>query len=225
MCSKKIRILIADDDEDFCYLIYEILRDVEEIEVVGHCLNCADAIKLAFNQAVDIVLMDLQLPISPSNDEWISTQVDVPSTSYEIKLEGIQAAKKIRIGTEAKVIILTSFEDSSIVINASMQSFASGYILKSHFNSIKETILETCEGHSPQEYFIISMIFSKLTYAEKSVTKNILGINEELLSAGKTIANQKTSIFNKLGVGNTKEVIHIFKEYRDLLSCLDDKKH
>ena len=40
-----------------------------------------------------------------------------------------------------------------------------------------------------------------------------LGARDDLLSSPKTIANQKTSIFHKLGLKNLQELQHIFLNY------------
>lgn len=107
----------------------------------------------------------------------------------------------------------TSFEQPEIIINASRNSFASGYIFKSQCQTLNDTIKNTVTSHTPQEEFIKELVLKDLTETERSVFYMMLGDDIILHSADKTIANQKTSIFKKLGVKNINEVRHVFKEW------------
>lgn len=192
MKNKPIRILIVEDDLDFCYLIKNTLESQNDFLVVGECQNAESAIVSAGNLHPDIVLMDLNL--STTN------------------LDGIDAGRQIRLMTDAKIIILTAFEDPEIVITACVQSFASAYIFKSQFGILSETIRNTSKGDTPQQFLIHSAILSCLSSAENSVFDVMLGKPLELQSSAKTIANQKTSILKKLGLASQKELIHIFSD-------------
>jgi DNA-binding NarL/FixJ family response regulator len=188
----KIRVLFVEDDPDFVFLIRGLLESEPDFEVLGYADNRNDAVLLAQSLNPDIVLMDLNL----SGTE----------------LDGIEAARQIRISTDAKVILLTAFEQPDISVEASKKSFASGYIFKSQYELIPETIRKTARGHTSQEDFIKALILSELSTAEKSVFQMILGKNVEISSSDKTIANQKTQIFKKLGIKHTHELRHIFKD-------------
>lgn len=113
------------------------------------------------------------------------------------------------MASQAKIILLTAIEDPQISIEASKKAFASGYIFKSQFDLIPETIRATAKGSTPQEDFIKALIVSELSVAEKTVLDVILGKDIRLLSSEKTIANQKTNIFKKLGVRHGNELIRL----------------
>jgi CheY-like chemotaxis protein len=68
----------------------------------------------------DVVLMDLNL----SGDD----------------LDGIDAAKEIRLATDAKVLLLTSYEKPDVVIQAAKRAFASGYIFKSQCKTLADDV-------------------------------------------------------------------------------------
>ena len=55
-------------------------------------------------------------------------------------MEGVEAARVIRRQTDAKVLILSGYEDPEIVLGASRRAFASGYIMKSQFFMMVPTI-------------------------------------------------------------------------------------
>lgn len=188
---EKIKILFAEDDPDFVYLINQLLTNEPDFAVLGHTDNKKDAIAMAQNVFPDIVLMDLNLSSSG--------------------LDGIEAARQIRLSTNAKVILLTAFEQPDITIEASKKSFANGYIYKSQYELIPGTIRKTAKGHTPQENFIKALIMDDLSEAEKSVFQLMLGKQVGIASSEKTIANQKTQIFKKIGVKNSLELLHLFK--------------
>ncbi len=190
MERNKIRVLIVEDDPDFCFLIQNTLRDAG-MEVVGIAGTASGALTQALEKKPDIVLMDLRLSQSG--------------------LEGIEAGKAIRLRTRAKVLILTSYEDIYTVREACCRSFASGYIFKSQFELLVETIRKTAAGPTPQEYLIISLILSGLSPAEYSILELLTGKDLKLQSSPKTISNQKSHLLKKLGLGSQEELIHIFK--------------
>lgn len=189
--ENKVKILIVEDDPDFCFLIKDSLKKENDMEVCGTASAPDQALVLAQALSPEIVLMDLNLTAS--------------------SLDGIQAAKNIRLKTDARVIILTAFENPQIITEACRRSFASGYIFKSQFSLLTETIRKTAGGRTPQEHLIASLILSELSPAEYSVFELLMGKDLKLQSSPKTIANQKNNLLKKLGLSNQSELIHIFK--------------
>ena len=190
MEQKKIQVLIVEDDPDFCFLIQETLREAG-MKVVGTAETAGLALKLAREKNPDVVLMDLCLT--------------------DTRMDGIEAGKAIRLQTDAKVIILTSYEDPGVVREACCRSFASGYVFKSQYALLEETVRNTAEGHTPQEYLIASLILSELSPAERSVLELMLGRDLKLQSSPKTISNQKSHLLKKLGLTSRDEVCHLFQ--------------
>ena len=109
------------------------------------------------------------------------------------------------------MIILTSYEDPGVVREACCRSFASGYVFKSQYALLEETVRNTAEGHTPQEYLIASLILSELSPAERSVLELMLGRDLKLQSSPKTISNQKSHLLKKLGLTSRDEVCHLFQ--------------
>ncbi len=188
-----IRILIVEDDADFAFLIKNTVNSQPDMEAVGIAVNSKEALKFTELLLPDIVLMDLSLS--------------------ESKLDGIDAARSIRLQTSIKLLILTAFEDPAIILDACRRSFAFGYVFKSQFDLLVETIRKTMEGPTPQEYMIQALILSALSPAEQSVLNLLLGKEQDLHSSPKTIYNQKASILKKLHLKNQEELIHIFQTY------------
>ena len=192
--NDRIKILIVEDDIDFIYLLRKTLEPQKDLTIAGICRDAAAALPAAMAENPDIVLMDLNLS--------------------ESKLDGIDAAKEIRIATDAKILILTSFDDPETVLSASVSAFASGYVFKYQPALLIQSIRELSRGHTAQEYLIMSAILANLSPAEKMVFQMMMGENINLMSSPKTIANQKTGVLKKLGLRTQKELVHIFNVYK-----------
>jgi len=190
----KVKVLLVEDDQDFVFLIQKMIKRDGKLDYLGHASGRASGVEMAQSLKPDIVVMDLNLSGS--------------------ELDGIEAAKNIRLTTDAKVLLLTSYEQPEIIINASKKAFASGYVFKSQ-SQILTDIYKTATSHTPQEEFIKELLLGELTPAERGVVSNMLEGNEDTLSSSslKTVANQKTSIFKKLGVKKTSELIRIFRSW------------
>jgi len=190
--EEKIHVLLVEDDIDFAFLIKKLIKKDKRLEYVGHAQDKVIGMELAIELKPDIVLMDLNLSGS--------------------ELDGIGAAKEIKLATAAKVLLLTSFEQPDIIISASKKAFASGYVYKSQCQALADTIYKTATSITPQELFIKELIINELTTAEQGVVKDMAeGVIS--VSSFSTIANQKTSIFKKLGIKSTDELVKLIKNW------------
>lgn len=190
---KQIRVMVVEDDGDYQYLIAQAIEKEPDFLLVARCLSPDEACQAARRCSPDIVLMDLNLTAR--------------------QMDGMEAARRIRIETDAKIIILTSFDQPDLVIQASTRSFASAYVFKSQFSLLVPTIRETAMGMTPQAFLICSAILKPLTPAEYSVFEYLLGQKVSLRSSNKTIANQQTSVLHKLGLSSKQELRHVFSAY------------
>ncbi|MCK1795208.1 response regulator transcription factor [Streptomyces sp. XM4193] len=103
-----IRVLIADDEPLIRAGIRLILTSAEDIEVVAEAGNGREAIDLAQRHRVDVVLLDIQMPV-----------LDGLSTLPELR----------RTVPTAKPLILTTFGERENVLAALRQGGA-GFLLK-----------------------------------------------------------------------------------------------
>lgn len=62
MLDNKIRIVIADDNRDFCEILSEYLNSQEDIEVVGIAKDGAEAYDLIINLMPDVAIIDVIMP-------------------------------------------------------------------------------------------------------------------------------------------------------------------
>lgn len=102
------RLLICDDQEVVREGLRAILGGVPGIEVVGVVANGAEAVEMVTQTNPDVVLMDLNMPIT----------------------NGVQATRELAAShPEVKVLVLTTYDATEWVVDA-IRAGAAGYMLK-----------------------------------------------------------------------------------------------
>src|SRR5690606_20320151 len=116
----KIRVMIADDNREFCQLLAEYLQSQEDMELVGVAHDGKEALDLLAMQDCDILLLDIIMPY----------------------LDGIGVLENLSRGGRPKpaTILLTAFGQENI--SQQMANLgASYYILKPfHLDVLAERI-------------------------------------------------------------------------------------
>jgi len=110
--SMKIRVLIADDHRLFAEALAAILAIDERIEVVGQAADGEKAVELAASKDPDVVLMDIQMP----------------------RLDGVEAARRIR-GPNATAVLMLTGSDSAADVARAREAGAAGYVTKDRIAS------------------------------------------------------------------------------------------
>lgn len=107
--TEPVRVLIVDDDLFVRTALGGYVADSPGLHLVGLCENGADALTTLAAKRVDVVVMDIQMPV----------------------MDGVTAAGRMRDNhPQVRVLMLTSFdEDNSI--RAALSNGAGGYLLKS----------------------------------------------------------------------------------------------
>jgi DNA-binding NarL/FixJ family response regulator len=103
-----LRVLIVDDHPVTRDGLRLALDGLADIEVVGEAANGEDAVVAAKELAPDLVFMDVQMP----------------------GMDGLEAAKVIRVDHPETKVILFTVEESKAAVAEAMQAGVSGYLLK-----------------------------------------------------------------------------------------------
>jgi DNA-binding NarL/FixJ family response regulator len=104
----RTRVLIADDDHLMRAGLVELLSNDPSIEITGQASTGREAVDRTRRLHPEVVLMDVRMP----------------------DLDGIAATRELsRTAPEAKVLILTTFEQDDYVFGA-LRAGASGFLLK-----------------------------------------------------------------------------------------------
>ncbi len=206
-----IRILIVDDHHVVRKGLRMVLELEADFEIIAEASEGNEALKQYELQHPDIVLLDLQME-----------PMDGISTLKEIK----------RVDPEAKVIVLTSYIDSTHALPA-IEAGASGYLLKTADpDEIISAIRKAMIGKGTFDQVAVQAMakgmqnrakFAELTDREKEVLhlisqgKSNQEIAEELFIGIKTVKTHVSNIFSKLGVEDrTQAAVYALRDlFRD----------
>src|SRR5690625_469552 len=103
-----IQVLLVDQQQLFSEAIQSLLETEENIQVIGNTTTGTEAIQLTVEHEPDVILMDLDLPISTSINAALHLKENYP---------------------EIKIIFLTSIIKEEPVV-AAMATGADGFLLK-----------------------------------------------------------------------------------------------
>ncbi len=197
-----IKIVIADDSDfvrDGLRVIFEL---DEDFHVIGTAKNGLEAVTLAANNQVDVLLMDIQMP----------------------EMDGIEATKEITSRGLGKVLVLTTFDDDELIDNALLNG-AKGYLIKNHTpdkikqmvkaihiggNVLDETVFEKIKHKTnmqssdfdkssltPKEYEVITEIANGLSNKD---------IASKLYISEGTVKNHISNILDKTGLSHRTQL-------------------
>jgi DNA-binding NarL/FixJ family response regulator len=103
-----IRVLLVDDFEDWRRQVRSLLQARTELQVVAEASDGSEAVQKAEDLKPDLILLDIGLP----------------------KLNGIEAARRIRQGSPSSKIIFLSQNSDLDFVRAAVGMGALGYVLK-----------------------------------------------------------------------------------------------
>jgi DNA-binding NarL/FixJ family response regulator len=108
LATSSIRVLVVDDVEDFRRFICSTLRDKLELRTIHEESDGVGAVAAAHLLQPDLIVLDIGLP----------------------KLNGIEAARRIRELAPQSRILFVSQESSVEIVQAAFGAGASGYVVK-----------------------------------------------------------------------------------------------
>jgi DNA-binding NarL/FixJ family response regulator len=103
------RIVAVDDYEPFRRFVASTLAQQPELQIIGHAADGLEAARKAEELQPDLILLDIGLPI----------------------LNGIEAARRIRVLSPKSKIVFLSENRSLDIIEEALRTGAAGYVLKS----------------------------------------------------------------------------------------------
>jgi len=205
---KEIRLLIVDDHQIIIDGLKSLLEDEADIKLLGEANNGKEALDILKLLDVDIVLMDIDMPI----------------------MNGIEATKQIlKDFPNVKVVILSMHKEGGLIKNL-ISIGAHGFLLK---NSDQAQLIEAIRKvASGDKYFSpeVTMsllnktsiktstfngidLLSQLTERETEILKLIAEgysnkeIGEKLFISHRTVDTHRTNLMKKLDVSNIAGLI------------------
>ncbi|HEY0977654.1 MAG TPA: response regulator transcription factor [Flavobacteriales bacterium] len=203
-----IRIALADDTNLFRKGMAMLLRELEGIEVALECANGKDLLKAITVVPVDIVLLDLEMPV----------------------MDGIETMERMRTDhPEVKVLVLSMHGEEKFIVHL-MELGANGYLLKTaEASEVENAIRSVAESgyyfsdmvsrvmlqglvkkNKVRPYFNVVDPLSereievlKLICAEKTTPE----IAEQLFLSPRTVEGHRNNILLKTGARNVAGLV------------------
>lgn len=150
--KNKIKILIADDHNLFREMLFDMLSDEEDIEVIAQAHNGKEAVSHCLKHIPDVVVLDINMPI----------------------MDGLEAIREIHsINKEIKVVILTANEDDDYIFKF-IREGATAYLMKDTTPSeMLATIRAAHFGESIVQPRVMNKIFKEFCKLSAAGEENI----------------------------------------------------
>lgn len=136
-----IKVLLCDDQAVVTAGLRIILGAEKDIEVVGSAENGEQALKMASQLAVDVVLMDLKMPV----------------------MNGVEATRALRsLHPCIKILVLTTYDQDQWVFDA-IRAGANGFLLKdTPPSALLSAIRDISAGKSPLDPAVAGVLMEQV---------------------------------------------------------------
>jgi DNA-binding NarL/FixJ family response regulator len=175
----KIRVLLADDQRLMRDGLCTLLELENDLEVVGEAENGLAAVDMAIDLRPDVILMDVRMP----------------------EMDGVEATRQLagRL-PECKVIILTTFDDESIIFEG-LRAGALGYLLKDvSGEELAAAIREVYRGGALIQPSVARKVLAEFSRLPAAPVASVV-------SPGETLTDRETEILKLVARGlSNKEI-------------------
>jgi len=198
-----IKVVICDDHVIFRKGLITVLNEINEVKVTGEASNGQELLNLMKKQDVDVVLMDIRMPL----------------------MDGIETTKKIiEKKYDTKIIALTMHEEIGY-FNQMIEAGAHGYLLKkTNKDELEAALKQVIRGEfyfAPEFLTHAEKNFPKkaaeptvsLTEREKEVLELICKgfsnpeIAKKLFLSERTIDGHRANLLEKTGAKNAPHLV------------------
>lgn len=201
---KKIRVALTDDHPIVLEGIAGLVNAADDMTVAFTAGNGAELISKLSSNPVDVILMDIDMPV----------------------MDGAEATAKLRVSHPNIPVLILTMHDERAFIQKLIEEGAKGYLLKncgrdelllairqvhqgkSQFSG--EVTLKLQEKEKPSSFEI-----SSLTAREIEILRLIAQgkpnkeIGEQLFISHRTVDTHRTNLMRKLNVNNTAGLVRI----------------
>lgn len=175
--AKPIRILIADDHTIVRQGLARLLAEQHGLKVVGEATNGQAAIEQAHQLTPDIVIMDIAMP----------------------RMNGIEAAKRLRKQLPGIKILILSMYSHEHYIHELLEAGVSGYLLK---DASGRDIIKAIHAAIKNETYLSPSISKKVIDSYLSPKKN-----SPRTERYKQLSNREREVFQLIAEGHSTRQI------------------
>lgn len=207
MNEDQIRILLVDDHRIITDGLEVLLGSASDMECVGVAANGEEALFSLTHLAVDVVLMDLDMPV----------------------MDGVEATQRIKAQhPEVKVVVLSMHEEAAMVKRV-MELGADGYLVKNCGRD--ELLLAVRDVYAGRKHFGSALLEGLLEHRQETAAQSGLlkdlserevevlaalaegltnkEIGDRLFISPRTVDTHRTNLMRKLGTHNVAGLVRI----------------
>ena len=177
-----IRVLLADDQVLLLKALATILNAEDDIEVVAHATNGAEAVAAIHEHIIDVAVLDIRMPT----------------------MDGIAAAKAIMAEQpRVRVIMLTTFDDEDLVA-AALREGVHGFLLK---DSDPEVLGSAVRAVAAGESVLSSKVTAQVLDTYRAALTPGAGVTEEQRRGLDSITDRERDVLLLIADGRTNSEI------------------
>ncbi len=204
---ESIRILLVDDHRLILDGIQGLLKEMAGMECVGTCANGVEALAAVEHLAMDVVLMDIDMPV----------------------LDGIAALERIKRDKPQLKVIMLSMHDEPAMVQRVLEMGADGYLVKNCGRA--ELMLAIRNVHAGQRHFASALVEGLLERRQERAVQSELirdlserevevlaalaeglgnkEIGDRLFISPRTVDTHRTNLMKKLDIHNVAGLVRV----------------
>jgi DNA-binding NarL/FixJ family response regulator len=182
-----IRVLLVDDHRLVRAGLSSLLGAAADMTVVGEAADGMAAVELAAKTDIDVILMDLSMPV----------------------LDGVEATRRVlQVKPDTRVVVLSSFSEQTRVREA-IAAGATGYVLKDCSpDELLAAVRSAAAGHAPLDPRVAGALLPAAHTPDVLTDRE----TEVLRLASKGMANKQ--IARALGITERTVKVHLGNVFR-----------
>ena len=203
---EKIKVLIADDHQIMLDGLKAILTKDRSLSVVGTANNGLEVLEFLKKEEVDVILLDLQMPIMDGLETTMHVKKSHPSVNIIMLTtndEGSIITSLFKVGATGYLLKNTSKEN---LIQGIKDAYAGKKVISSH---LTEKMIESLTEESKPKEGSVPMITKREIEVIKLIAQEYTTqeIADQLFVSTNTVATHKRNLFVKMDVKNSVGMI------------------